>query len=350
MTLLKLHNLVKHFGGRAVVDDVSFDLEAGEFLSILGKSGSGKTTLLRLIAGFERVDSGEIVLDNKVISSAQTHVPTEKRDIGIVFQDHALWPHMTIFDNVAFPLKVRKMASSNIQKAVMEALTLIEMQDFARGYPHQLSGGEAQRVALARSLVQKPKLIIFDEPLASLDAVLRYDLQTLIKTLHHKHNLTCIYITHDQTEAMRLSDRIVILENGKILQLDKPEAIYRSPATASIARLIGQGVSIPVSIEKSDDVYADVRFLECTFSVRAKGRTSNTQGLVCVRSNDITVSEDAGPIKAVVHDCSYIGGAYQIELKLEKAPSIYLRKKVDAFFEKGTPLFLTLRSGWLMVE
>lgn len=350
MTLLKLKNVSKRFSDRAVIKDVSFDLKKGEFLSILGKSGSGKTTLLRLIAGFEKVDSGEITLGDSVISSLKVHVPTEKRDIGIVFQDHALWPHMTIFDNVAFPLKVRKLRVGDIQKAVTEALTLVEMQGFAKGFPHQLSGGEAQRVALARSLVQKPKLIIFDEPLASLDALLRYDLQGMIKKLHHQHGLSCIYITHDQMEAMRLSDRIAILEEGKILQVDKPEVLYTSPLTPSIARLVGQGVCVPVIVEKSMGTTAEVSLLGHSFLVRAGGKSTVSQGLVCLRSEDIVVHQEKGDLKAIVQDCSYMGGYYQLELKLEHMPSIVLRKKIETPLFENTSVFITIQSGWLMGE
>jgi len=353
MSILTLNHVTKYFGDRKVIDAISLSLKEGEFLSILGKSGSGKTTLLRLIAGFESVDEGTIELSNAIISSKGFSLPTEKRDIGIVFQDHALWPHMTIFENVAFPLKVRKQSETEIKKSVEEALSLVGMTGFAKTFPHQLSGGEAQRVALARSLVQKPKLIIFDEPLASLDALLRYELQGMIKKLHHQHSLSCIYITHDQGEAMRLSDRIAVLEEGKIIQVDTPETIYLRPQNASVARLIGQGACAPVEIIESYDDYATVRLVEHTFQVRASSKTKEKTGTICLRSENIEIlpSDDKishHALAAMVEDCSYMGGCYQGDLRLVDMPEIILRKKTDIGLSPNSRVKITIHGGWLM--
>ena len=250
MAYLSLSHISKSFGTQSVLQHVNLSVDKGEFLVVLGQSGSGKTTLLRLVAGFEKTDEGTITLNDRILSSINHHTPAEKRNMGIVFQDHALWPHMTVFDNVAFPLHVQKRSQKEINERVQNTLKDVNMAWAIHKYPHQLSGGEAQRVSLARTLIQEPSLIIFDEPLASLDAVLRHDIQNVIKSLHVQKKFTALYITHDQNEAMRLGHRLAILHKGGVEQCDTPQKLYHTPKNETVAMLTGNGSTLSLETVK----------------------------------------------------------------------------------------------------
>jgi spermidine/putrescine ABC transporter ATP-binding subunit len=233
---LELINVSKLFGDVRAVDNVSLSIEHGEFLTLLGPSGSGKTTSLNMIAGFEIPDHGEILLENDDI----TTVAPNDRGIGMVFQNYALFPHMTVADNIAFPLKMRRTPGHKIQQALKEALELVKLPQFEGRYPHQLSGGQQQRIALARAIVFKPKILLMDEPLGALDKKLRDHMRLEIKHLQESLDITVIYVTHDQEEALTMSDRIAIMNEGKIIQLDTPVALYESPANLFVADFIGE--------------------------------------------------------------------------------------------------------------
>ena len=233
---LELINVSKLFGDVRAVDNVSLSIQHGEFLTLLGPSGSGKTTTLNMIAGFEVPTGGEILLEEDNI----TTVAPNNRGIGMVFQNYALFPHMTVFDNIAFPLKMRKTPSANIRKLIDEALAQVKLPAFESRYPHQLSGGQQQRIALARAIVFKPKILLMDEPLGALDKKLRDHMRLEIKHLQESLNITVIYVTHDQEEALTMSDRIAIMNEGKIIQLDTPEVLYESPANLFVADFIGE--------------------------------------------------------------------------------------------------------------
>ena len=219
-----------------IVDDLHLDIERGEFLTLLGPSGSGKTTTLMLLAGFEAPTSGEILLDGKPLS----HVPPYRRDIGMVFQNYALFPHMTIEENIGFPLSVRGVPTDDIGKRVERALDMVQLGGFGKRRPAQLSGGQQQRIAVARALVFEPKLILMDEPLGALDKQLREQMQLEIRRLHQRLGVTMAYVTHDQSEALTMSDRIAVFHRGKIQQLDTPEQMYEYPKNAFVARFIGE--------------------------------------------------------------------------------------------------------------
>jgi putative spermidine/putrescine transport system ATP-binding protein len=233
---LELSNVSKLFGDVKAVDNISLNIEQGEFLTLLGPSGSGKTTTLNMIAGFEIPSRGEILLENEDI----TTVAPNNRGIGMVFQNYALFPHMTVSENIAFPLKMRKTPGNEIRQAVQEALELVKLPGFEGRYPHQLSGGQQQRIALARALVFKPKILLMDEPLGALDKKLRDHMRLEIRHLHESLNITVIYVTHDQEEALTMSNRIAIMNEGKIIQLDTPSQLYESPANLFVAGFIGE--------------------------------------------------------------------------------------------------------------
>ena len=230
------------------VNNVNLEVRAGEFLTFLGPSGCGKTTTLRMIAGFETPTSGQILVDGADITS----VPANERGLGFVFQNYALFPHMTIFDNVAYGLKIRHESGEAMAKKVREALHLVGLTKAEHRYPNQLSGGEQQRVALARVLVLKPKLLLMDEPLSNLDAKLRLHMRTEIRRIQQTLGITCLYVTHDQKEALTMSDRIMVMNSGRIEQLGTPMELYEDPATAFVADFIGQANLIEGRLEAVD--------------------------------------------------------------------------------------------------
>jgi putative spermidine/putrescine transport system ATP-binding protein len=242
-------------GETLVVKDLNLDIGKGEFLTMLGPSGSGKTTCLMMLAGFETATHGDIRLDGRPINN----IPPHKRGIGMVFQNYALFPHMTVGENLAFPLQVRKLAKSEIEAKVGRALGMVQMSAFAGRRPAQLSGGQQQRIALARALVFEPDLVLMDEPLGALDKQLREHMQYEIKHLHEQLGVTVVYVTHDQSEALTMSDRIAVFNDGKIQQLAAPEALYERPENAFVAQFIGENNRLPGVVEAVEGGVATVR-------------------------------------------------------------------------------------------
>ncbi|MCD5975004.1 ABC transporter ATP-binding protein [Pseudomonas phytophila] len=234
-TLVSLCNLNKHYGNFAAVDDISLDIQDGEFLTFLGSSGSGKSTTLSMLAGFETPSSGEILVNGQSL----VNVPPHKRDIGMVFQRYSLFPHLSVRDNIAFPLAIRKLPAAEREKRVDAMLKLVQLEEFAHRRPSQLSGGQQQRVAIARALVYEPRILLMDEPLGALDKKLREDLQDELRQLHRRLGITIVYVTHDQEEAMRLSQRIAIFSHGKIVGLGTGYDLYQNPPNAFVASFLG---------------------------------------------------------------------------------------------------------------
>jgi ABC-type sugar transport system ATPase subunit len=251
MSVIELQNLKKVYDNKEVaVNDVSISISDGEFLILVGPSGCGKSTTLRMIAGLETITDGQIKIDEQVIND----LPAGKRDIGMVFQNYALYPHMTVRGNLEFPLKIKKVSKSEIKDRVVEIANLVEIDELLDRYPKQLSGGQRQRVALGRAIVREPKAFLFDEPLSNLDAKLRSQMRNEIIALQRKLNITSVYVTHDQTEAMTMGDRIVIMDKGKVMQVGAPDEIYNSPSNIFVAEFIGS----PKINTFSSDMFIDL--------------------------------------------------------------------------------------------
>lgn len=242
MSYIKIENIKKVFGDKTVIDDISMEFEKGEFISFLGSSGCGKTTMLRMIAGFEEPTSGKIEIDGKVLYSSKdkVYVPTGERNLGMVFQSYAVWPHMNLFDNVAYPLKIQKVDKKEIEKRTLEMLEIVGLKGREKEYPWAFSGGQQQRIALARALVMQPSVLLLDEPLSNLDAHLRDKMKTEIRSIQKRMNITVIYVTHDQSEALQMSDKVVILNQGCVEQIASPIEIYHHPKTPFVAGFVGK--------------------------------------------------------------------------------------------------------------
>lgn len=233
---VQVENISKFFGNFNVLKKISFDIKKGEFFSLLGPSGCGKTTLLRILAGFEDPSEGAVYLDGTNV----VPVPANKRFVNTVFQNYALFPHLTVFENVAFPLRLKKVSESEIRKEVAESLELVKLPSEMSKYPAQLSGGQKQRVAIARALINKPRVLLLDEPLSALDAKLRQHMLIELDSIHDKIGITFVYVTHDQQEALSVSDRVAVMNQGSVLQIGSPVEIYESPADSFVARFIGE--------------------------------------------------------------------------------------------------------------
>ena len=240
MIRLAIRNVGRDFGSVVAVRDFSLEIAAGEFVSLLGPSGCGKTTMLRMIAGFVAPSRGTIELNGRVVSSPSTSVPPEKRGMSMIFQSYAIWPNMTVAENVAFGLKLRRLSASEISRRLADILGVVRLSEFAARYPAELSGGQQQRVALARAIVIQPAVLLLDEPLSNLDANLREEMRFEIRRLHDEFGMTTVYVTHDQSEAMVTSDRIVVMNQGSIEQIDTPYALYNAPRTKFVASFIGR--------------------------------------------------------------------------------------------------------------
>lgn len=251
-TTLSLRKASKVYAGATILQSIDLDVQEGEFISLLGPSGCGKTTTLNIIAGFVRPDEGEVLIGGLCVND----VPSYQRNLGMVFQGHALFPHLTCFDNVAFGLRMRNLDEATIRARVAQALDLVRLNGFDERFPRQLSGGQQQRVGLARALVIEPRVLLLDEPLSNLDAKLRRAMQSELRAIHTKTGTTMIYVTHDQEEALTLSDRVAVMNAGRIEQLDTPEGIYRHPRTRFVADFIGSSAFLrgEVGEKRSDSI------------------------------------------------------------------------------------------------
>ena len=240
MATVTIKHVTKAFGDNVVLKEFNETFQEGEFITLLGPSGCGKTTMLRIIAGFEKPTTGELYIDNQLVSGGKTFIPPEKRSVGMVFQSYAVWPHMNVFDNVAYPLTIKKVPKAEIRKSVEHVLEIVHLSQYAERFPNQLSGGQQQRVALARALVAAPKLLLLDEPLSNLDAKLRESMRFEIKEIQRQLGITVVYVTHDQTDAMAMSDRIFLINRGVVQQCGSPEEIYNQPANQFVADFLGK--------------------------------------------------------------------------------------------------------------
>ncbi|EBP0531814.1 spermidine/putrescine ABC transporter ATP-binding protein PotA [Salmonella enterica] len=336
--LVLLSGISKSFDGKEVISQLDLTINNGEFLTLLGPSGCGKTTVLRLIAGLETVDAGHIMLDNQAI----THVPAENRYVNTVFQSYALFPHMTVFENVAFGLRMQKTPAAEIAPRVTDALRMVQLEEFAQRKPHQLSGGQQQRVAIARAVVNKPRLLLLDESLSALDYKLRKQMQNELKALQRKLGITFVFVTHDQEEALTMSDRIVVMRNGVIEQDGTPREIYEEPKNLFVAGFIGEINRFDATvIERLDEqrVRASVEGRECNIYVNfavEPGQKLN----VLLRPEDLRVEEinDDNHIEGLigyVRERNYKGMTLESVVELENGKMVM----VSEFFNEDDPDF-----------
>lgn len=314
---LQARSLYKTFGEAVAVDDVSLDVAPGEFISLLGPSGCGKTTTLRLIAGLERADAGSISIDNREVID----VPPQRRKIGMVFQQYALFPNLTTFENVAFALRVGREPQNQVNARVQELLSLVHLEHAAGRYPHQLSGGMQQRVALARALAMEPPLLLLDEPLSALDAAIRDELRTELRRLQRQLDLTVIYVTHDQAEAMALSDRIVVMEKGKVSQVGSPRDLYDRPATKFAAGFIGANNRRQTTIEMIDN-RPSVRWGNAYLPITGmNGHRPGETVLAAWRPEAATVSTTAKGAKSTLHGAieliTFLGPITRLDVRVD---------------------------------
>jgi iron(III) transport system ATP-binding protein len=328
MTSLSISHISKSFGSTKVISDISFEVGAGEFFSLLGPSGCGKSTLLRIIAGLEEADSGSVAVNGSPIN----HVPPQNRGIGMVFQQYALWPHMTIAQNVRFGLETQSISNKERDQRMLRALDRVQMTEFRSRYPHQISGGQQQRVALARALAMQPSIILLDEPLSNLDARLRAEIRDELAELHLKLGTTMVYVTHDQEDALALSTRLAIMNRGTIEQIGSPQEVYQSPASPFCARFIGDANLVPCTIvEQISPTVARVALdltPDTSFQVRTKSSgtaapasASPNRGYLCIRPSSLIVqpaTDEPKPstnaVQATVVRSSYKGSMYNIEV------------------------------------
>ena len=313
MALLEIRNVTRRFGELTAIDNVSIDIEAGEFFTLLGPSGCGKSTLLRMIAGFDQPDGGAILLDGKDLA----RTPPERRPIHTVFQSYALFPHMTVADNVAFPLRMAGKPAEEIAAKVKDMLALVHLPDKARHLPHELSGGQKQRVALARSLVNRPRLLLLDEPLGALDAKLREQMQVELISLQRDIGVTFVFVTHSQAEALALSHRIAVMNQGRVEQLDEPAKIYRNPSNRFVADFIGNCNLIAATVTSAvgDTLALEGADLGALAAPARAGIAAGARGVLALRPEMVRIyAADAelppalvNRFRGTVHEQVYVG-------------------------------------------
>lgn len=286
MANVKIEGLSKYYGTYLAVNDISLDIQEGEFFSFLGPSGCGKSTTLRMIAGFEETEVGEIEVGGKNVSN----LPPEARDIGFVFQNYAIFPHMNVYDNIAFGLRLRKKSADEIDSRVRKALDQVGMSGYENRFQREMSGGQQQRVALARVLVTEPRILLLDEPLSALDKNLREEMKFWIKNLQVSLGITTIYVTHDQGEALTMSDRIAVMHKGQIVQVGNPREIYEQPRSRFVTEFIGESNILPCSVVASDGVNAQVEVGGVRLTaLAADNLTSGDSGIMALRPEAVFV-------------------------------------------------------------
>jgi iron(III) transport system ATP-binding protein len=353
MARLTIDRLTKTFGAFRALDDVSLEVADGEFMAILGASGCGKTTLLRQIAGFDKLDAGRILIGDSVVSAPGHHLPPERRRIGIVFQSYALWPHMSVAENVAYGLTVAGARDPERAQRVAAALALVELDGFAERRPALLSGGQRQRVALARCLVTEPSLVLLDEPLANLDVNLRASMEDEFARFHARTGTTMIYVTHDQAEAMALADRIAVMDHGTLRQVATPSQLYREPRDEVVAAFVGEGMVLPVDVRSADgrgtcrvDLFGHDAKMRCPAEL-----APGTAARACVRARDLTiVAPSSLGVVACIERAIYQGGHFRLEAHPVAAPEVRLHLTVPepSALQPGAEIRLDVGDGWVI--
>ena len=348
MTRLSLASVSKSFGATRAISKVNLELAAGEFVALLGPSGCGKTTLLRLIAGLERPDDGVISFDGVVVADRDRFVDPEDRHLGMVFQSYALWPTMTVAENIDFGLRVRGWSKQKRSEAVHRALGAVKLEGFGARRPSQLSGGQRQRVALARCLALEPRLILLDEPLANLDTHLRTSVLDEFRRIHDEMGATFVLVTHDQAEAMQVADRVVVMNAGRIEQIGTPEALYGMPQSEMVAKFIGESSVVPVDVRNRPDsagFYFKLAGETFPADVTAPGSY-----LACFRPEDLVVVDNAAPgtIGATVIHCAYRGGYYVLRCRISGEPAVELDLRSATRIALNKHVQVRIGKSWML--
>lgn len=344
MELINLKDITVSYDGKNnILENLNLKVEKGQLVSLLGPSGCGKTTTLRVVAGFIEPNSGQFIFDNK----DYTKIPVHKRNFGLVFQSYALFPHLNVFDNVAFGLKMRKINKKSIEDNVNRILEVVDMKNFAKRYPKELSGGQRQRVAIARSLVIQPNLLLLDEPLSNLDAKLRLKMRVEIRKLQQDLGITTLFVTHDQEECFSISDKVAVMNKGLIEQFDTPENIYSNPATEFVARFVGFENFINLN-PVGDKVYEGIGGNKFKVQCERK-KDENIKGTI--RPEDIQIlreNKDENTIEGIVEIRTYLGKSYQYNVKTELG-TLVLNETNDVVYKQGDKVRLYLPSNKIIL-
>lgn len=338
--IVTLKNVDKYFGDNYVIKNLNLDIEEGEFLTLLGPSGCGKTTILRMIAGFEDATSGTIEVQGERVEDKEAY----ERDVNTVFQSYALFPHMTVFDNIAYGLTVKKVPKEEIKTRVKEMLELVQLMGFEGRKPDMMSGGQKQRVAIARALINNPKVLLLDEPLGALDLQLRKQMQIELKRLQKLLNITFVYVTHDQEEAMTMSDRIAVMKEGIIEHLDTPAEIYKHPKTRFVANFIGESNLFAGTVDGIKDGVATIQAEEGTASVPVGDLKQGEKVDLCIRPEVMQYAAEpvAGfSLKGQIKNVIFVGAQYRTLVTMANGYDVKInRVKEDSLFKEGDTLYL----------
>lgn len=349
MAGVRLSRLLKTFGETVAVDNIDLDVPDGSLTTFLGPSGCGKTTTLRMVAGLETPSAGTISLGDEIVHGDGVHIPAERRRIGMVFQSYAVWPHMTVFDNVAYPLKVRRMRRDELRRRTNAALKTVQLEELAERFPAQLSGGQQQRVAVARAIVFEPRILLLDEPLSNLDAKLRVQMRIEIRELQQRLGVTTLYVTHDQHEALAISDQVAVMNHGEIVQLGSPQDIYERPVSKFVADFVGWSNFLPGTMTDN----GSVNVLGETIDVNCSGLAAGTDVHVTIRPEDVRIGTNGNGQEVTfngdVRTSMYMGrnlmceiaiGEYVMQAHVPTSVAVKIGETVPVSFDAGDMLVL----------
>lgn len=350
-TRISVSSLKKKYGALTVIEDLNLDIKKGEFISLLGPSGSGKTTLLMILAGFEKSTSGSVSLDGTHIEN----LPPHKRGLGVVFQNYALFPHMTVAENIAFPLKMRRYSRSIIKQKVQKALDMVQLSNYGKRRPTEMSGGQQQRIALARALVFEPRVILMDEPFGALDKQLREQMQLDIRDMHKRLGLTVVFVTHDQSEALTMSDRIAVFNKGNIEQIGTPLEIYEKPKTDFVAQFIGETNLIKGIVASIDDNFIRMKINDTELKVtKINGVKLGEEIAISLRPEWITLSKDPltndNMLPGTVRDTVYRGEHTRIDVDTQIGKVIVRSDRMNSNFVSNNRLIINFNANdcWIV--
>ncbi len=342
-----LQNVTKKYGDVTAVSNFSIEIADGEFFTLLGPSGCGKTTLLRCVAGFIHVTAGKVFIGDRLVSSDdQKHfVPPEKRNLGMVFQSYAVWPHMTVFGNVGYPLKIKKLSDRDVRAHVREVLRLLKLEEYEKRYPHELSGGQQQRVALGRALIMDPEVLLLDEPLSNLDAKLREEMRFELKELQNRIGVTIVYVTHDQSEAMVMSKRIAVMNKGRARQVGTPYEIYNNPEDEFVASFIGKSNFVSGEVVDVKNGVCHVKIGSGIIEVESRQKPGKKNITIMVRHHNVELSKKKlpGSIPARVKIATYLGDQFIYGIAVGDT-TLMAQTDAGRDFKEGENIYMRLRN------